>query len=113
MSREYGTMNDLGVKRGQTGEAGFTALFFRGIPVVWDDKCTAGYIYLINENHLGFAMWPYPDFPGYVTKPEYNGFAWTGLKIPTNQDATVGQFLFYSQLVTDSCRLHSYMTSKS
>lgn len=113
MSREYGTMTDLGVKKGQTGEAGFTSLFFRGIPVVWDDKCTAGYIYLINENHLGLAMWPYPDFPGYVTKPEYNGFAWTGLKIPTNQDATVGQFLLYGQFVTDSCRLHSYMTGKS
>jgi len=113
LSREYGTMTTAGVVKGQTGELGFTSLFFRGIPVVADEKCPSGRIYMLNEKHLGLAMWAYPDFPGYVTKPNYNGFCWTGLKIPTNQDATVGQFLFYTQLVTDAVRTQSYMTSKS
>ena len=113
LSREYGTMTDAGVSRGQTGELGFTTLFFRGVPVVADEKCTSGRIYLLNENHIGMAFWPYPDFPGYVTKSEYNGFCWTGLKMPTNQDASVGQLLFYGQLVTDACRTHSYAYNKS
>ena len=112
-SREVGTMTKAGVKRGQTGEAGFTTMFFRGVPIVADEKCPSGYVYLLDETHLGLATWPYPDFPGYVTKPNYNGFCWTGLKIPTNQDATVGQFLYYVQLVTDSRRSHAYMTGKS
>lgn len=113
LSREYGTIGRNGVTRGQGGELGFTSLFFRGVPIAQDEKCTAGRFYWLNENHLGLAMWPYPDFPGYVTKPAYNGFCWTGLKMPTNQDASVGQFLFYTQLVTDACRTHSYMTGKS
>lgn len=113
LGRTYGTVTNAGVKQGQTGELGFTALFFRGVPVVADEKCTSGRFYWLNEKHVGFAVWPYPDFPGYVTKPNYHGFAWTGLKLPTNQDASVGQFLFYGQLVTDACRTHSYMTGKS
>ena len=113
MSREYGTMTSAGVAKGQTGELGYTTLFFRGAPIVADEKCTSGRFYWLNESHIGLAMWSYPDFPGYVTKPEYNGFCWTGLKIPTNQDGTVGQLLLYTQLVTDACRTHSYMTGKS
>lgn len=113
LAREYGTMTTAGVTRGQTGELGFTTLFFRGTPIVSDEKCTSGYFYFLNENHIGLATWPYPDFPGYTTKPEYNGFAWTGLKVPTNQDASVGQLLFYGNIVTDACRTHSFMTNKS
>lgn len=113
LAREYGTVTRAGVTKGQTGELGFTSLFFRGRPIIADEKCTSGRFYWLNENHIGLATWPYPDFPGYVTKPEYHGFCFTGLKMPTNQDATVGQLLLYAQLVTDACRTHSYMTGKS
>lgn len=113
LAKEYGTMTRAGVQRGQSGELGYTTLFFRGVPVVSDEKCTSGYFYFLNENHIGIARWPYPDFPGYVTRPDYHGFAWTGLKIPTNQDASVGQLLFYGELVCDSCRTQSYLTGKS
>jgi len=113
LGREYGQMTRAGVRRGVGGELGFTALFFRGVPIISDEKCTSGRFYWLNENHLGLATWPYPNFPGYVTKPAYHGFCWTGLKLPLNQDASVGQFLFYGQLVTDSCRTHAYMTNKS
>ncbi len=113
LGREYGTVSRNGIAKGQGGELGYTALFFRGRPIVADEKCTSGRFYWLNENHIGLAKWSYPDFPGYQTKANYNGFCFTGLKIPTNQDATVGQFLFYSELVTDACRTHSYMTNKS
>lgn len=113
LGREYGTVNRAGVTRGQGGELGFTALFFRGVPIIADEKCTSGRFYWLNEKHIGLTTWPYPNFPGYVSKPNYNGFCFTGLKVPTNQDASVGQLLFYGQLVTDACRTHSYMTSKS
>lgn len=113
LGRQYGSVGKEGIRTGQGAELGYTALFFRGRPIVADEKCTSGRFYWLNENHIGLAKWSYPNFPGYVTKPNYNGFCWTGLKLPTNQDASVGQFLFYSQLVTDACRTHSYMTNKS
>jgi hypothetical protein len=113
LGREYGTVTRDGAVKGQGTDLGFAALFFRGKPIVADEKCTPGRFYWLNERHIGLAKWPYPDFPGYQVKPNYNGFCFTGLKIPTNQDATVGQFLFYSELVTDACRTHSYMTNKS
>lgn len=113
LSREYGTLGRGGVTKGVGADLGFTALFFRGVPIVADEKCTSGRFYWLNMRHLGLARWPYPEFPGYVTKPNYNGFCWTGLKLPTNQDASVGQLLFYGELVTDAVRTHSYMTGKS
>ncbi len=113
LAREYGSLGRQGVKRGLSGELGYTTLFFRGVPIVSDEKCTAGYFYFLNENHIGLATWPYPDGMGYTTKSNYFGFAWTGLKVPTNQDATVGQFLWYGDLITDSPRTHSFMTSKT
>jgi hypothetical protein len=83
---------------------GFRALTFRGIPVVADEKCTAGAIFTLNEKHLFFYVIPQP---GREVKA---GFAWTGFKEPVNQDADAGQFLWYGQFITDSPRLHARRT---
>lgn len=77
---------------------GFRALTFRGIPFVADDKCTSGYIYTLNENHLKFYVIPQPD------RQIKNGFGWTGWREPVNQDAVIGHLLWYGQLVSDSPR---------
>jgi len=77
---------------------GFRALTFRGIPVVADEKCTSGYLYTLNENHLKFYVIPQPD------RTIKNGFGWTGWKEPVNQDAVVGHLLWYGQLISDSPR---------
>jgi hypothetical protein len=37
------------------GMVGFDSYFFRGIPVVKDDKCPTGLIYSLNENYLKFV----------------------------------------------------------
>jgi len=86
---------------------GFRALTFRGIPVVADPKCTSGYIYTLNENHLSFYQLPQPS---EFSRKEYNGFGWTGFKEPINQDAVVGQLLMYGQLFSDSPRTHARRT---
>lgn len=108
----YPKMTQFGITRngntGQTGDIGFDTLFFRGVPVVADEKCPSGRVYLINERHLFFAKMNHAKYP-----TSKNGFAWTGLKEPINQDAEVGQFFLYGNVVADSCRVHSYMTSKS
>lgn len=110
----YPKMTAFGINRtagtGQTGDVGFDTLFFRGVPLVADEKCTATRLYMLNEKHLWFARLDHPKYPAGGNQ---FGFAWTGLKDPTNQDASVGQFLLYGQLVGDSRRTHAYMTGKS
>lgn len=84
---------------------GFRALTFRGVPVVADEKCTAGNIYTLNENHLFFYNIPHAKY-----KTDKSGFAWTGWKEPVNQDAVTGQLLWYGQMITDSPRSHARRT---
>ena len=86
---------------------GFRALTFRGIPVVADEKCTAQNLYTLNENHLKFYTLPAKE------RAIKNGFAWTGFKEPANQDAVVGQLLWYGQLITDAPRTHARRTGIS
>lgn len=83
---------------------GFRALTFRGIPIVSDERATANNLYFLNENHLFFYTIP------PVEREVKAGFAWTGWKEPVNQDAVVGQLLWYGQLITDAPRFHSRRT---
>jgi hypothetical protein len=86
---------------------GFRALTFRGIPIVADEKCTAQYLYFLNENHLWFYTIPVKE------RAVKAGFSWTGFKEGINQDAVVGQLLWYGQLVGDGPRFHSRRTGIS
>jgi len=79
------------------GNQGFRALSFRGVPVVADPKCTAGYIYTITEKYLDFYRVPQPT--GFTVESERNGFGWTGWLQGVNQDAVVGRLQWYGQLV--------------
>ena len=76
---------------------GFNSLYFRGIPMVADEKCTTGRLYTLNENHIFFKT--FSKHPNHSAQK--NGFFWTGLKEPVNQDGNVGQFLWYGNLASD------------
>ena len=86
---------------------GFRALTFRGIPVVADEKCTSQNLFTLNEKHLKFYTIAAKD------REIKNGFAWTGFKEPANQDAVVGQLLWYGQLIADAPRTHARRTGIS
>ena len=94
-------------KNGPAAGNGFRSLYFRGTPVVADEKCTSGNIYTLNENHL--FWWSIPQPAGFG-RTENRGFGWTGWKEPINQDAVTGQLLAYLQLTTDSPRTHARRT---
>lgn len=79
---------------------GFNSLYFRGLPVVADEKCTTGRLYTLNEKHIFFTT--FRKHP--VHSAEKHGFFWTGLKEPVNQDGSVGQFLWYGNLASDGPR---------
>ena len=92
---------------GVSGNVGFTGIMFRGMPIVLDDKCTAGNLYMLNENYLDFyEMPPDPNFVGGTR----DGFGWTGWKKPTNQDVIVSQLIWYGQLVGTQPRKNSRRT---
>lgn len=98
------------------GELGFDALMYRGCPVVADDKCTSGSMFFLNEKHLTWYGLKHPQH-GEVTVNVKNivtdaleqkalipGLSWSGLKEPVNQDAEIGQFFLYGNLVCWSPR---------
>lgn len=105
---------------GLVGEAGFDAVFYRGKPVVADEKCTAGYMYFLNENYIHWFTLEHPDntmssmgegnIEGVYSKDEKPPvFSWTGFVKPSNQDGLVGQFITYGELINRNPNRSSVM----
>lgn len=80
---------------------GATALSWRGIPILADEKCTSGNIFTINERHLFLYQL---DYSPETVEASREGFAFTGFKKSQNQNAVTGNLLFAGQLVGDSPR---------
>lgn len=102
---KQGTAQNRGALK---GEIGFDALWYRGTPVVKDEKCTSGYMYFLNEKYLSWYSLPHPDnvmrsdsglIEGYYGMEKPPVISWTGFKRPTNQDAMLGQFIVYGELI--------------
>lgn len=117
----FGVASSQGALR---GEVGYDALYFRGMPIVKDEKATSGCLYMLNEASIqwyGLKSHKYSnidlsakfhegnefDGPGV---PKSYGFAWTGLKEPINQYAEIGQILLMGQLVCKNPRLNGVLT---
>jgi len=108
-------LGDVGAGQTLTGLAGYTAIYYRGIPIVADDKCSSGDIYYLNRNFIfwsGLSHYKYGmvNLGGSILEgvdneaPRNHGIAWTGFKEPINQDGVTGQFLLYGQLICTSPR---------
>lgn len=69
-------------------------VFFRGAPVIADEKCTAGYAYFLNYKYLKVFTLKHPKYPS-----RQDGFTVTDMREPSDQDGTVGYILNYFQLV--------------
>lgn len=53
---------DVANRNGLKGEAGFNAIYLRGIPVVADDKCPTNYMYVLNmESIAWYGVQNMPD----------------------------------------------------
>ena len=108
-------LGDVGAGQTLTGLAGYTAIYYRGIPIVKDAKCTSGYIYYLNRNFLYWAGLPHVkhgmvNLGGGMIEgvdnpvPKNHGISWTGFKEPIDQDGETGQFIGYGQMLCDSPR---------
>ena len=80
---------------------GINSFFYRGTPVLADEKCTAANIWTLNTKHLTLYEM---DYTGELVESTKEGFAWTGWKRSVNQNAIVGHILWAGQLVGDSPR---------
>lgn len=81
------------VPMGKIADGGFTALEFRGVPVIFDRDCTAGYMYFLNSKYLTFHAHRDAFFEiGPFIKPE-------------DKDARTAQILFQGNLTSNNCRM--------
>lgn len=109
---------DIGGVKGGTG---FTALDYKGVPVLADEKATSGTLFFLNEN---FVEWR--ALPVAMTKPvnfmsqdiegnDYSevkglGFSWSDFIKPTNAAAIVGHVYLGGELVTSNPKRHGKLT---
>jgi hypothetical protein len=104
------------------GAAGFTALTFRGIPWVADEKSTAQTLWALNENYLDWYGLNDPDLSAitlgrethdsvYNDAPRENiGFQWTGFMRPINQYGEVAHMYLLGNMVTFNPRRQGRLT---
>ena len=107
VNTNYGQMLPTGSSTGVAEGAGVrlnygvNSIFYRGVPIIADEKCTSGNIFTLNERHLFLHELDYSNETVDATR---EGFAWSGWKKSQNQNAIVGHLLFAGQLVGDSPR---------
>lgn len=110
INKSYPTGSPTGLKAGAgiSGSVGLNSIYFRGVPIISDEKCISGNFFFLNMNHLW--MYNLAQDPLFVSGTR-NGFGWTGWKKGINQDVIVGQLLWYGQLFGDSPRTMSRRTA--
>ncbi len=110
-------------KEGLGAEAGFDALFYRGAPVVADEKCPDLKWYGINRKHLkffGLKSQKYKEvtfgrntqIEGVYSEgqPVAKGFHFSGMMDSINQYAEIGHFYLLGNLVTFAPNRHFKIT---
>ncbi|MEB3215553.1 MAG: phage major capsid protein [Nostocales cyanobacterium 94392] len=97
-----------GANQGIALSVGANALYWRGIPILADERCTSGNIYTLNENHLFLYELNYTN---ELVESSKEGFAFTGFKKGQNQNAVVAHLLWAGQLVGDSPRTMARRTT--
>lgn len=103
-------------KESLQGTQGFTAVTYKGVPWVRDEKATAQNIFQLNENWLDFYGWDARGLFGYnkvnlgqktieglyAESPmsQFNGFNWSGFRAPTNQFGGIADIIILGNLLS-------------
>jgi len=106
---------------------GFTGLFFKGFPILGDEKATSGSLFFLNEDYIDFYALdpakaskaglaeaiPYKsvDIQGndYSNMPGL-GFCWSGWVKPTNSASMVGHVYLGGELIGFNPKRNSVLT---
>lgn len=108
------------VDNGYAGGTGFTGLFFKGFPILADEKCTSGVMFFVNEDFLDFYGLPMKNatpikFKGQIEGNDYSdlmglGFSWTDWIQPVNQAAVISHIFLGGNLITANPKRHGKLT---
>jgi len=101
------------------GAQGFSAIYFNGVPVIADENCPAGYMFMLNTRTLAFYGLPstHPDYKpvkftdtsmdSVYNVPVTTGFSFSGFNTPIDQYGRVGHILLMGNLICNNPRLNS------
>lgn len=119
MMKSGGNMGKVG--QGMVGGTGFTGLFYKGFPILADEKATSGVLYFLNEDFLDWYALPvamtspikyrsqdiegndYSDVTGL-------GFSWSDWVKPTNSASLVGHIYLGGELISANPKRHGKLT---
>lgn len=106
--------------QGFTSGTGFTGLFFKGFPLLADEKSTAQQLMFINEDFMDFYALPVAmtdpiKYKFVIDGNDYNtplglGFSWSGWIKPVNSAAVVGHVYLGGQFITNNPKRHGRLT---
>lgn len=80
-------------------DGGSLNVSFRGVEIIADEYCTAGYMYFLNMKKLKTKTLAHPDFP-----TDSRGFSVSEMQQPTNQDGKVGFIFWYGNFYNQEPR---------
>ena len=109
------------IKNGLTTGGGATAIVYKGVPFLADEKATSGVLYLLNENYLDFFAMSTKEgtepvkFSSQIEGNDYMapmglGFSWSGWIKPTNAAALVGHMYLGGELISWNFKRHGKLT---
>lgn len=104
------------------GHYGYEALYWRGIPIVADEKADSGTMFFLNEEYLhwynltgvGLTQYKVPKVQVDGVYSEYQQnypIQWSGFDKPYNQYAQIGQFIMLGNVISGQTRRHGKYTS--
>jgi len=104
-------------RRALGGDVGFDSLYWRGIPMAGDFKCTSGKMFFVDEDHFAFYGMDLGTVEGYTkfntsearvkgpqAMPIPKGFNYSGPIRATDMPATVGHLYYVGNFVCDDPR---------
>lgn len=106
---------------GLVGGTGFTGLFYKGFPILADEKATSGVLYFLNEDFLDWHALPMAmteaakfrsaDIDGNdYSEVQGLGFSWSGWIKPTNSASVVGHVYLGGELISANPKRHAKLT---
>lgn len=126
IAKDFGMMTRPGTSLGKEGGGmiggtGFTGLYYKGFPVIADEKSTSGVLYFLNEDFLNWYALPVAmttpiayrsqDIPGNDYSDVTGlGFSWSDWIKPTNSASIVGHIYLGGELISTNPKRHAKLT---
>jgi hypothetical protein len=109
------------VKGGLTGGTGYTSLYYKGFPVVADEKATSGVLFFLNEDWIDWYALPMMgkkavSFKSQIEGNDYSDVPGVGFSadsewiVPTNQATLIKHIYLGGELTTWNPKRHGKLT---